>query len=219
MSFLLWQRDRKVGIASPRLVLRAVEVPLLADASRLCDRIEQLRDDEVRFVAAAGEEARALGRAAGYEEGRREARDEIAATLVALNEAAGRERARLRGDVAALALQVVRKMVGQVDADDVLVALAQTAARDMIPTQTMTLVVHPQRCEAVRDRLAGATGAAANDGAGVRFDVRGDLACAPDTCLIETEHGSVDASLEVQLARLARAWGVGTTASDPEAMP
>jgi flagellar biosynthesis/type III secretory pathway protein FliH len=42
----------------------------------------------------------------------------------------------------------------------------------------------------------------------MRFEVRGDAACALDTCLIETEHGSVDASLNAQLERLALAWGV-----------
>jgi type III secretion protein L len=213
MSYLLWQRGRTVGIASPRLVLKASEVPLLADANRLCERIEQLRDDEVRYVVAAGEEARAAGHAAGYEEGRRQARDELAAAMIALAQETERERERLRGEVAALALEVVRKVVGQVDADDVLAALAQTAAHDMLPTQSMTLIVHPHRCDAVRERLARAT-AAAHDGAGVRFDVRGDAACTPDTCLIETEHGSVDASLEAQLERLARAWGVASPA-DP----
>jgi type III secretion system HrpE/YscL family protein len=213
MSYLLWQRGRTVGIVSPRLVLKASEVPLLADANRLCERIEQLRDDEVRYVVAAGEEARTAGHAAGYEEGRRQARDELAAAMIALAQETERERERLRGEVAALALEVVRKVVGRVDADDVLVALAQTAARDMLPMQSMALIVHPDRCDAVRDRLGRATGAA-HDNAGVRFDVRGDAACTPDTCLIETEHGSVDASLEAQLERLARAWGVASPA-DP----
>ena len=40
------------------------------------------------------------------------------------------------------------------------------------------------------------------------FDVRGDETCELDDCRIDSELGRVDASLDTQLARLARAWGV-----------
>jgi len=38
--------------------------------------------------------------------------------------------------------------------------------------------------------------------------VQPDSDQASDTCRIETEHGSIDASLEAQLSRLANAWGL-----------
>lgn len=208
MSFLLWHRDRSIGIASPRLVLRAAEVPLFADANALCDRLEQLRDEKTRYVAQAGEEARAQGLALGREQGLRQGREELAATALSLAQAAAQERSRLRGQVAALALEVARKLVGQLPDDQALVALAQTAARDILPASTMTLYVHPDRCEAVRDRLAALSAAGDGEAAAARFEVRGDPSCARETCLIETEHGAVDASLEAQLSRLAVAWGV-----------
>jgi type III secretion system HrpE/YscL family protein len=210
MRFLLWHRDRKLAFGSSRVVLRAHEVPLLADAEALRDRIEQLNDEEGRRIATAAEQARAQGHQAGREQGQRAARDEAAATLTELALAAAQERERMRGEIAALALEVTRKVLAQLPADAVLVGLAETAARDMLPTQTMTLIVHPQRCDEVRERLA-ATAAMANDGPALRFDVRSDAACHLDTCLIETEHGSVDASLDAQLERLARAWGVSET--------
>jgi flagellar biosynthesis/type III secretory pathway protein FliH len=62
-------------------------------------------------------------------------------------------------------------------------------------------VLHPQQADAVRARLA----AAAGEGS-APFTVREDASCALDTCRLETEHGSVDVSLDVQLARLAEAW-------------
>jgi len=207
MSFLLWHRDRKLGFASPRVVMRASEVPLLADAQALRDRMEQVNDEEAQRVSAATEEARVRGYVQGREEGERAAQEELAETVVELTQAAAGERERLRSEIATLALEVVRKLMAQMPADPVLVALAETAARDMLPTQTMTLIVHPERCDAVRERLARTT-SADGDGPAPRFEVRGDPACALDTCVIETEHGSVDASLEAQLERLARAWGV-----------
>ena len=38
------------------------------------------------------------------------------------------------------------------------------------------------------------------------FELRADASCALDDCRIETELGSVDASLDAQLQRLAQAW-------------
>lgn len=207
MSYLLWHRDRNVGFASSRLVLRAAEVPLIADAHTLRDRLEQLRDEEVQRIAAAAEDARVKGYVEGREAGAKEARDEVAAALVDLAQAAEQERERLRGEVAVLALHVVRKLLGQMPVDGVLAALAETAARDMLPTQTLTLYVHPDRVETVRARLAAASTPSA-DAPLPRIEVLGDAGAAENTCRIETEHGTVDASLQAQLARLADAWGV-----------
>lgn len=209
MSYLLWHRDRNVGFASSRVVLRAAEVPLIADAHTLRDRLEQLRDEEVQRIAATAEEARVKGYVAGREAGAVEARDEVAATLLDLAQVAAQERERLRGEVATLALHVVRKLLGQMPLDGIVAALAETAARDMLPTQTLTLYVHPDRADAVRARLAATTAASA-DAPLPRFDVQGDANAAADTCRIETEHGTIDASLDAQLARLADAWGVRT---------
>ena len=196
MSFLLWQRDSAVRIGSSRLVLRAAEVPLLNDAHTLCDALKRLHADAEQRLAAAAHEAREQGYAQGRDEGRREVREELAATLTALAQASARERQQLRDEIGALALQVVRKLLGHFADDAVLLALADTAAADMLPAQQLTLVVHPEQCQAVRERL----------GDDPRYALRADPACARDTCRIETEHGSVDASLAAQLQRLSLAW-------------
>src|SRR5262245_36736074 len=152
MSFVLWFRDRNVGFGSGRVVMRAAEVPMCKSAEALRDRLEQLNEGEADRIAAAAEEARVKGYVAGREEGVLQARDEMADAILELTQSAARERERVRGEVAALALEVVRKMIGGLPADAVLVGLAETAASDMLPTQTMTLVVHPQQCDAVRAR-------------------------------------------------------------------
>jgi len=74
----------------------------------------------------------------------------------------------------------------------------------------LALVVHPDRCAAVRAALAQRATSAASEPV-PDFEVRGDDRCAADDCRIETELGSADASLETQLARLAAAWGVAET--------
>ena len=208
MSFLLWQRDGPARIGGGRLVLRAAEVPLLADAQALRDALTRLHAEQEALVAAEGARGFQQGLEQGREAGRREAADTVAATLTALAQASAQERARLRGEVGALALQVVRKLLGQVAEDHVLAALAATAANDLLGTQPVALVVHPDLCQPVRDRLA-----ALGEGGALRCEVRADPAAARGTCRLETEHGSVDAALEAQLARLEAAWAPSAQAS------
>lgn len=203
MSFLLWQRSGEARIASSRLVLRAAEVPLLGDAQALRNALERLHAEQQDTVAAAAAQASRQGHAQGVEAGRREAVEQVAATLTLLAQTSARELDRLRGEVGTLALQVVRKLLGNFADDAVLAALAATAADDLLATPPMALAVHPELCTAVRERLAAAGGDATP---ALRCEVRADSACARDACRIETEHGSVEASLEAQLARLEAAW-------------
>lgn len=208
MSFLMWQRHADLRLASPRVVMRAAEVPLLHDAIALRDAVERLHDSEEQRIVAVADAARAQAHAQGFEAGRIEARERVATELTRVSETSALERERLRNDVGGLALQVVRKLLGQFADDALLVGLATTATDDLLPAQPLALLVHPDLCNAVRERLAA--GAAADDASapGLRIEVRGDAACARDACRIETEHGSVDASLEAQLARLAAAWNI-----------
>ena len=211
MSFLLWQRDGDARVGSARLVLRAAEVPLLHDAQQLCQRLQQLRAGETERIAAAVQEGRDQGHAEGFEAGRRAASDELAATLTALAHTSAAERERLHSGAGALALQVVRKLLGQFADDAVLVALADTAVCDLLPARPLALVVHPDQLNPVRARLAAGADATDGSASALRCEVRADPSCAPGACRLETEHGSVDASLDAQLARLAAAWGVADT--------
>jgi flagellar biosynthesis/type III secretory pathway protein FliH len=217
-AFLLWQSPSGSAIGSSRLVLGADEVPALHEAQQLRDELEALRREQAQRVEQACEAARREGRARGLEQGRQQSRDELAAALAGYACTSQQQHARLRADVAALALQVVRKLMGHFGADTRLVGLASVAAREMLPAPALVLRVHPDRVEAVRDRLAAL--AAATDAAAEptpAFELRADDTCAPDDCRIDTDLGSVDASLDVQLERLARAWGV--TARSEEAIP
>ena len=209
MSFLMWQRQGDMRIASTRRVLRAAEVPLLVEAQQLRDRVLELERTHDARVQAACDGARAEGLAQGLAEGRAAARDDVAGQVSALAARAAQQHDALREQMAALALQVARKLIGSFATPEQLVSLACTAARDVMPDQSLSLVVHPDVCDDVRTRLH----ALAHDDTPDLpcFDVRADPACEPGTCRIETALGTVDASLDAQLARLARAWSVADT--------
>ncbi|MGE0802438.1 MAG: FliH/SctL family protein [Lautropia sp.] len=206
MSYLFWQRDAHVAIASTRRVLRAAEVPALADAQALCGRLNALYAGESARVDAAARDAGARGHAEGVAAGARAARDDVVAALAELARATAASQAGIRREVAALALQVARRLVGALGEGERLVALAEQAARELVPTPTIRLTVHPQRADAVRACLADAT--RDRPEAPLPFELDADPAVPLDACRLDNGLGTVDASLDVQLARLAAAWQV-----------
>nr|WP_239024667.1 FliH/SctL family protein [Sphingomonas corticis] len=101
-----------------------------------------------------------------------------------------------RGDLARLALEVVRRIAADLGAADMVAAMADRAAAGVAPDLAPTVRVHPDALAATRARL------------GERVAVEADAALAPTDCVIATSLGEVHAGLETQLAALARAWGL-----------
>lgn len=205
MTFLLWQRGQ-LGIGSGRQVFRAAEVPLLQDASALVGRLQALWQGEAGRVEAAAEAARQQGWSEGGERARAAAEAGLAEQLARLAQQAEAARDEARQEVAALALQVVRKLLGGLPEPERQAALALQAARELLPARTWRLAVHPHSAPALRERLARLD---AHDGALLaQAEVAEDEALAPGDCRLDTEFGSARAGLEAQLERVAAAWGV-----------
>ncbi len=208
MSFVLWQADAGVGVASARQVLRADEVAPLQEANALVQALAQTCQGQTRRLQNELEAAHRGGLAQGLEDGRRLAQQELAQALAGLEVKAAQERDQQRAAVAALALQVARKIIGELPQAERLSALAAHAAQELLPARTLRLHVAPAMVEAVRERVA----ALAQPATGlVHARVLADPGLGPDACRLETDLGSADASLQAQLDRLASALGVGPT--------
>ena len=208
MSFVLWQADAAVGVASARQVLRADEVAPLQEANALVQALAQTCQGQTRRLQNELEAAHRRGLAQGLEDGRRQAQQELAQALAGLEAKAAQERDQQRAAVAALALQVARKIIGELPQAERLSALAAHAAQELLPARTLRLHVAPAMVEAVRERVA----ALAQPATGlVQARVLADPGLGPDACRLETDLGSADASLQAQLDRLASALGVGPT--------
>jgi flagellar biosynthesis/type III secretory pathway protein FliH len=205
MSFLLWQRGQ-LGIGSGRHVFRAAEVPLLQDASGLVDRLEALWQAEAGRIEAAEQAARQQGWAEGGAHARAAAEADVAEQLARLTREAEAVRDEARQEVARLALQVARKLLGQLPEPERQAALALQAARELMPARTWRLAVHPHCAPALRERLAQL--APQEHAALAQAEVSEDDAVAPGDCRLDTEFGSARAGLDAQLERLAAAWGV-----------
>jgi flagellar biosynthesis/type III secretory pathway protein FliH len=180
-----------------RLVPAAVH-----DADRRVREMIARAEEEARGIAAAAEASRARLVAEAAEEGHREGLARAAATLAA----AGRERDRCLAaaerEVVALALAVARKVLGRELAYGAAVAdLAARALEEARARREVLLRVNPADAAAVRE----AEGRLAAILLRAPLAVREDPAVPPGGAVVETEAGCVDASVDTQLALLARA--------------
>ena len=190
-------------LASRRAVFGADELQALERAGEAAERLDALLGEEHERVLAAEAEGARCGHAEGVAAGEREAGE---AGARALHEMQGRfaaELRRLEDESVSMALEIVRRIAGDVAPAAWLAAQARRAAEELVEQAPLALRVHPERVEAVREALGAAPT--------VFDDVGADESLAPEDCVIETRFGRIDTALETQLARI-RELG----ASEPE---
>lgn len=174
------------------------------DATERARALLEAAEAEAERIRAAAREERDRARAEAVEAGRQEGLGRAAATLASV--AAERERrlAGLAGEVASLALEVARGVLGRELSLEpaAVVALASRALAEVRERREVVIRVSPADAPALRG-AAGALGAllARAPGLGLREDPslgQGDV-------VVETEAGTVDARVAAQLAVLQRA--------------
>ena len=162
-----------------------------------------LRESDRRLTRATAEiEARrAAAEQSGYDQGRadgeRRAAAEAAQALAAFTERTERERAELRARVGDLALEVVRRVAGDLDPTAFVPAMMERAVRDVLPDQPMRVRVARAVAPTVEARLWAINAA---------IEVVPDDQLGPLDGVLETANGRVQAGLEDQLSALARAF-------------
>lgn len=156
--------------------------------------LEDARQEVAEWVKRAGSE--------GQEEGFAQAehmRDEIRGLE-------GRMIAEVEGEVVRTALKIAEELLANemTKRDDAIVELVLTALQNVTGAREIYLRVNPQHVGILRKakpRLVDAL-AMVKD-----VDVREDRKVKPGGVLIQTESGVIDATLETQLAEIARVLG------------
>jgi flagellar biosynthesis/type III secretory pathway protein FliH len=193
-----------VNVATAARVLPAEELRALADGRELLLALQSQREADGVRLAVASDRARDAGYAEGFAAGRAAAREQLAQAQLELEFAAQRDRSILRrqteASVATLALEVVRKLAGEIDAGELVAALARQAVRQLLDDEPVTLLVHPGMAERVRAQADG------QDAHGPAVAVQEDPTLAPLDCRLVTRSGTTLAGLDVQLRRLEAAW-------------
>lgn len=182
---------------------RRIEGAVFDAAARAREIVAEAEAEAGRIRAEALAEREAL-RAGAVEAGRQEGIGQAAAALAGIAAERDRRLAGLSREVAGLALEVARRVLGRELAGDPaavvdLAAQALAAARER---REVILRVSPADAPALR-ASAGRLGALLQRAPGL--ELREDPSLAPGGVVVETEGGTIDARVEAQLAALARA--------------
>lgn len=181
--------------AEPGLrIVRAAQVDAWRDGFRFLAAIREAAgkvEDNARSTYAAAY-------AKGYAEGR--AAGAIEATRLVRDTALGVDRylAKLEGEIGALALSIVRRMVGDLDRADLVARAAAQAVAEFRQEKTIKVTVHPAAADRISRALAGLT-----HSNGATVTVEADPALDQGACIVASDFAVVDASIETQLQAFA----------------
>ncbi len=192
-------RDAVTPAAGTR-VLKASEASLLLKAQALLDAARERAAEMDREAQAAYERRREEGYRDGREEGRLEHAEKVLETVLSSVEyIEGIESTLVR-----VVSEAIRKVIGEVDENERIVRIVRNALTTVRNQQRVLIRVAPADEKPVREALAAMLTAV--PGSTSFVDVVGDARLERGACLLESELGVVDASLETQLKALENAF-------------
>lgn len=183
---------KALNIEPGRKIIRAAELENVLDAQAILDAA---RAEAKKIVDNAQAEFDRQS-AAGYEEGMTAGRMEIAERMIdsvakTVNYVSGLEKS-----VVDLVMKALRKILGDMPDRDRVAQVVKSALAVARTQRTVTVRVHPEDADHVRSQIAVIT----KPYPGVQFlEVTPDVRLVRVACILESEVGVVDASLEVQL--------------------
>lgn len=192
---------------------RVLDARVTGDTALLRAADRQLLVDSQALIAAAAAQAQAIEaqaaaayeaeRVRGYQDGLMEAKIEQAEQMI---ENVGRTIdyfARVETEMVELVMASVRKIIEGFDDDERVLIVVRNALSVVRNQKQMTLRLHPSKVEMVRAK----THVLLADYPGVGYlDIVADARLQEQACILESEIGMVEASIEGQLGALQRAF-------------
>ena len=180
-------------------VVRAEAFSTVCDARALLD---QAKADAARIV----EEARSAfeaERKRGFEEGTEEARLEMSAQMIEVVGSVVDYISTAEQDMVAIVSRALERILGEIPADDLIVKVVRSALVALRTEKQLTLRVSPDNVARVRERMSEILSPYPLI---VDIHVVADNRLEVTGCILESDIGIVDASLEGQLAVLRRSF-------------
>lgn len=191
-------KDGGLQLLPERRIVKAAEVKAIADVRALLDAAAT----ESERIRAAAQEAYAAEKQRGYDDGLAAGKDELAAELTRLSTEGARLVSDFEDRIPEIVMSALRQILGSYDQTELVMQTVSQALRMFHHQTELKLRVPPDQLEAVRARVGELR---ARNGAGADIGVVADRHLPPGGCVLESELGSVDASIEAQLGVLARA--------------
>ena len=181
-------------------VLKAAEVAEFVEANEVLEKARQRAEAITRQAEDAYEERRQEGYRDGQEEGRLEHAEKVLETVLSSVEYLE----GLEQTIVEVVTSSIRKVIGELDEKEVIVRIVRNALTLVRNQQRVTIRVAPADEAAVSEALTIMT--QAGPGGSSFLDVVADGRLERGACLLESELGVVDASLETQLKAFENAF-------------
>lgn len=180
-------------------VVPAGELAALREAQQALVAVREQAD----AIVAQAQSALEAERQRGYAEGREEARLEQAEQMIENVSRTIDYFGKVEGRMVDLVMQAVQKIVNEFDDRDRVLLTVKNVLSVVRNQKQMTLRLHPSQVEMVKGRVNELL--AEYPGVGY-LDIVPDNRLKPDACILESEIGLVEASMEGQLAALRSAF-------------
>ncbi|KUM28950.1 type III secretion protein [Mesorhizobium loti] len=179
-------------------ILRADEARAWLDGYAFLD--EARRD--AQQMREAARRAYAAEYAQGYEDGKVQGDADAARLVSETTIKVDRYLAGLDAEVTGLALDVVRRMLGEFDVSMLVAKAAGQAIAEIRRAKYLKVRVHPASVGRVRDELRAVL---RESDPGMTVEIDGDDTLAADACILSTDVAVIDASIGAQLDAIADA--------------
>ena len=185
-------------LASDRRLVKAADVATAKSAAELvADAETEARRIREKAKAAFEEE-----RKRGYEKGLQDGKLEIAMQKLEQVDQSVAFMESVEGKMADIVMKALRSFVVEVGDKEMVVNIVRKTMNAVIRTQRhVTLKVAPEMAQVVKDRVAALR---KDDPTVESFDVVEDERLKGPACILETEAGVADASVESQFAAIER---------------
>ncbi|HSV47688.1 MAG TPA: HrpE/YscL family type III secretion apparatus protein, partial [Ramlibacter sp.] len=192
-------RSLALGLAPGVKVVRAADIAVLRDAAQAVADARAQADAIVAEATAAFEAEKQRG----YQEGQEEARLEQAEQMIENVSRTIDYFSKVEGRMVDLVMQAVQKIISDFDDSERVVITVRNVLSVVRNQKQMTLRLNPQQVDLVKARVNDLL--AAYPGVGY-LDIVADSRLKPDACILESEIGLVEASMEGQIAALRGAF-------------
>lgn len=189
----------KVLPAAGQRIIKAGDVALLLEAQ---DILDQARERAANIILEA-EKVYALRHAEGYQDGKAEGKLELAEKMMETVLSSVDFIEGIESNLVNIVGQAIRKIIGDLDDNDCIVRVVRTALGSVRNQQHVTIRVAPADAEAVSQDLAAMLQSSPDRTS--FLDVLPDPRLEKGACLLESELGVLDASLEIQLKAMEKA--------------
>ena len=183
------------ALAPGRKVLKAEDCSELYEATQIVKAAQEKAQKILLDAQDAYAKRYQEGYAEGLEAGKMENAEKVMETVLASVEFIE----HIESTVVNVVSQSIRKIIGEIDSDTRIRRIVQTALNNVRGQQKVTVRVSPRDEATVSRALAAMT-------AGSYVMVVADPRLAPDSCILESDLGVIDASLETQLKALENAF-------------